>query len=336
MKKYVQKIKRPVFIHDSFFKDAFSDLKRAKKLVEFILSKKELQSYDISQLRIEKNTFKDGLQADLILSLPFKDDSSKILRLVIILEHKSQYDKGLFNQLLKYQILIQEWFLKQTGRAQLVIPVLFYHGKQNINWSKSLQEEYFKAFFDKIPIETRKDMLNFNMRVINTKDPKVRRFFKSKGSECWGFIRLLDEIWDIKNPDTEKVREIIKDYFGELLKKATKRESREVTLRVIKYLQSAGGLRKEVWKKAEEQLKMEGILKEGGYMNMLDHIKEEGRWKGRKEGRQEGRQEGRKEGRQERDQEVILNMLKEKADISFISKVTGLPEKEIKKLKNGA
>ena len=332
MKKYVQKIKKPVFIHDRFFKDAFSDLKRAKKLVEFILSKKELQSYDISQLRIEKNTFKDGLQADLILSIPFKDDSSKILRLVIIVEHKSQYDKGLFNQLLKYQILIQEWFLKQTGRAQLVIPVLFYHGKQNINWSKSLQEEYFKAFFDKIPIETRKDMLNFNMRVINTKDPKVRRFFKSKGSECWGFIRLLDEIWDIKNPDTEKVREIIKDYFGELLKKATKRESREVTLRVIKYLQSAGGLRKEVWKKAEEQLKMEGILKEGGYMNMLDHIKEEGRWKGRKE----GRQEGRKEGRQERDQEVILNMLKEKADISFISKVTGLPEKEIKKLKNGA
>ena len=320
MKKYVQKIKKPVFIHDRFFKDAFSDLKRAKKLVEFILSKKEFQSYDISQLRIEKNTFKDGLQADLILSIPFKDDSSKILRLVIIVEHKSQYDKGLFNQLLKYQILIQEWFLKQTGRAQLVIPVLFYHGKQNINWSKSLQEEYFKAFFDKIPIETRKDMLNFNMRVINTKDPKVRRFFKSKGSECWGFIRLLDEIWDIKNPDTEKVREIIKDYFGELLKKATKRESREVTLRVIKYLQSAGGLRKEVWKKAEEQLKMEGILKEGGYMNMLDHIKEEGRWK----------------GRQERDQEVILNMLKEKADISFISKVTGLPEKEIKKLKNGA
>ncbi len=51
-------------------------------------------------------------------------------------------------------------------------------------------------------------------------------------------------------------------------------------------------------------------------------IKEEIRW------------EGRWEGRLERDKELILNMLKEKADFSFISKVTGLPIREIKKLKN--
>ena len=51
--------------------------------------------------------------------------------------------------------------------------------------------------------------------------------------------------------------------------------------------------------------------------------------------REEGMQKGMQKGRQERDKEVILNMLKEKADISFISKVTGLPAKEIKKLKNG-
>ena len=53
-------------------------------------------------------------------------------------------------------------------------------------------------------------------------------------------------------------------------------------------------------------------------------IKEKGRW------------EGRQEGRQARDKEVVLNMLKEKTDISFISKVTGLSEKEIKKLKNSS
>ena len=61
----------------------------------------------------------------------------------------------------------------------------------------------------------------------------------------------------------------------------------------------------------------------------------EGTQKGRQEGRQEGLAEGRQEGRTERDKEVILNMLKEKADINFISKITGLPVKEIKKLKNG-
>ena len=47
-------------------------------------------------------------------------------------------------------------------------------------------------------------------------------------------------------------------------------------------------------------------------------------------GRTEGRKEGRKEGREQ----IVLNMLKEKADIAFISKVTGLSEKEIRKLQN--
>ena len=51
--------------------------------------------------------------------------------------------------------------------------------------------------------------------------------------------------------------------------------------------------------------------------------------------RQKGRQEGRQEGRQARDREIILNMLKKKVEIPFISEVTGLPEAEIIKFKNG-
>ncbi len=65
-------------------------------------------------------------------------------------------------------------------------------------------------------------------------------------------------------------------------------------------------------------------------------IKEKGRWEGERQGLKKGRQEGRQEGLQEGRQQVVLNMLKEKADIAFISKVTGLSEKTIRKLKNGS
>ena len=61
-------------------------------------------------------------------------------------------------------------------------------------------------------------------------------------------------------------------------------------------------------------------------------IREEIRMEGRIEGRQEGWQKGRQEGLQA----VVQNMLKEKADLAFISKVTGLPVREIKKFKNGS
>ena len=58
----------------------------------------------------------------------------------------------------------------------------------------------------------------------------------------------------------------------------------------------------------------------------LDEAREEGMRKGRLAGKKEGRQEGQKE--------LILNMLKEKANLAFISKVTGLSVKKLKKLKN--
>ena len=45
---------------------------------------------------------------------------------------------------------------------------------------------------------------------------------------------------------------------------------------------------------------------------------------------------GLEKGWQDGRQEVILNMLKKKADISFIAEVTGLSVKEIKKFKNGS
>ena len=63
---------------------------------------------------------------------------------------------------------------------------------------------------------------------------------------------------------------------------------------------------------------------------------EKGRLEGMEKGRQEGMEKGRLEGRQEERREVILNMLKKKTDITFISEVTGLSVEEIKKLKNGS
>ena len=83
---------------------------------------------------------------------------------------------------------------------------------------------------------------------------------------------------------------------------------------------------------------------------------DEGKKKGRVEGRKEGRKEGLatglkkgiatglkkgiatglKKGRVEGMQEVALSMLKRKVDISLISEVTGLSEKEIKNLQNGS
>ena len=215
-------------------------------------------------------------------------------------------------------------------------------------------------------------MLNYELKIINTKDLKIRKIVKDKRSKIWGVIKLLDEVWDIKEPSAEKVKTIVRDYFGDILKGKTTREVNEIVIGIVEYLKDVTGLKLKEWQKAEQGLIEEGILKKGGVMNIREIIKEKGRWEGMRKGRQEGMRKGRQEGMQEGMQkgmqegmqkgmqegmqkgmqegmqkgmqegmqkgqkQIILNMLKKKADISFISEMTGLPAKDIKKLKNGA
>ena len=300
--------------------------------MEFVLSEKELKLFDIGGLRVEKESFIEGREADIVLSLPSKKNPKKRARLFPLVEHKSQYDKNLFEQVLDYIYYLRKWVIKQMGYRPLIIPVLFSHGRKPINWSKSLQEDDFKDDFEEMPLETKKSMLNYGLRVINTKDEKVREWFKSEGSECWGFIRLLDEIWDIKDPDVDEVRNIVKEFFGSELEGATKEEEKELVISIIRYLQSAGGLKKEVWKEAEKLLRKDNTLSKGGdYMGAIESIREEGMQVGIEKGRQEGMEKGMEKGKKK----IALNLLEKKAELSFISEVTGLSVKEIEKLKNG-
>ena len=98
----------------------------------------------------------------------------------------------------------------------------------------------------------------------------------------------------------------------------------------------------EVFKMAESALK---DLSVDSSVRVLEKLRE--KWigdqvtyfkyatqKGHEEGMQKGRAEGIEKGIQKRDKEIVLNMLKKKADIAFISEVTGLSVEKIEKLKN--
>ncbi len=348
MKKNKSQIKRkkPKLTHDNFFKLFYSDTELAKGLLKLIFSKKELGAYNLNKLKIEKDTFEEK-RVDLIFSLPFKNYPKIRVKIFILLEHKSHYDKNLFNQLLDYQVLVRKHSIQQKGYPQPVISVLFYHGEQPLQWKNSLQEEDFESFFSKIPVESRKNMLNYEPKIINTQDPKIRQAFKGRKFKGHSVVKLLSEIWSLKKKPTPLKIKTAYAEFEEILKSLKGQARKTVELRILEYLRDNTELDSKTWAKAEKLLIESGILKQGGLMqDVREIIKEKGRWEGRQEGRQEGLQEGRQEGlqegrqeglqegRQEERQQVVLNMLKKKLDISVISEVTSLSEKEIKKLKN--
>ena len=323
------KRKKPKLTHDNFFKLCYSDIELAKELLKLIFSKKELTAYNLNKLKIEKDTF-EAKRADLIFSLPLKDYPKHRVKIFIILEHKSHYDKNMSSQFLDYQVLGRKHSIQQVGYPQPIIPVLFYHGEQPLKWKKTLQEEDFGSFFSKIPVESRRDMLNYGLRIINTQDPKIRAAVKGGKFKGYSVIKLLSEIWSLKKkkPTVSQINEAFAE-CEEVLKGLKGEARRTVELRILEYLRDNTKLDSKTWEQAEKLLIEAGVLKKGGLMqDVREIIKEKGRW--------EGERKGRKEGRKERDKEVVLNMLKEKINVSVISKVTGLAEKEIKKLKNGA
>ena len=214
------------------------------------------------------------------------------------------------------------------------MPIVFYHGKRPWSWETSFKEGHAGKYFFDIPVFFRKNMLNYNLIVFDTNDPKVQSFFKDRRIKTRGAFKVLQRIWSLKETVPELL-ELVASFVSGL----SEGERRDWILGLFDYLQQAGGISAHLLKKVENQAIDLGLLKKGGGMNFKDEIKKEAQLQGWQEGREQGLQEGLQSGLQEGLQsgreQVVLNMLKEKINVSVISKVTGFSEKAIKKLQNG-
>ena len=162
-------------------------------------------------------------------------------------------------------------------------------------------------------------MLNWHPRFIDTKDiedEELRKWLENPRSKVGWVFQTLDKIWVLRH-DLKVLRWLSFGIFGFFKK-------RPELLSFDRYFKSAGVSNKE-WKKIKKEARQKGLLKKGELMGgFIDTEKEM-------------LQQGIQQGWQERNYEVVSNMLKKNTDVNFISEVTGMSVKEIKKLKkNGS
>ena len=319
------KVKNPVNHHDMFFKSFYSKPDFALELFQLIFSKKEMKAYDWRHLKPEKDSLKEK-RADLVFSVPLKADPKNRVKIFILLEHKSYYDPAVFSQCLYYQTMLHEMSLEASGTASPIITVLVSHGKSRWKGAKTFQEASYKGFLSKIPAESRKNMLNYGIRLLDLQDPKLKGIFRNKKFKSRGALNLMSKIWNLKLT-RDGLREVLA-LFSNLPDDSNRQRRMKSVYAYLENVLKEGRKLKKIWKAAEKELIEKGVFKEGGDMDIVEYKEQKDQMKGMRKGLRQGRKEGR--------QEVILNMLKEKADIKFISKVTGISVKEIKKLKNGS
>ena len=325
-------ITKPANHHDLIFKYAYSSPASAMDLLKLSFSQLELNHFELKKMESAKESFHDK-RADLVFMVPFKDLMVDA-KICFLMEHKSEYKIDVFYQMLSYQASIIGEVFKATKKPCVVIPVLFYHGKKPWVWPKSFQEGFLGDILPKIPLSMRKNVLNFDAKVIDTHDRKVDLAIKSDDFKTRGFLNILKRCWDLKLDEglLSEVLSLFNNWSG---------DRGDLLLSVGDYLWSVvPGMNKQLWGRLENRAVKEGIFNKGGYMDIKEHIKEEGRqegWqKGRQEGWQKGRQEGWQKGRQEGQQALILKLLDSGFDMQAICKGTGLSEEELKKIKNGS
>ena len=311
---------------DLLFKYAFSIPRFAKELFKLVLSQVEFSVFDWSTLRAEKDTFQD-LRADAVFSVAVKGHLELRFRIFLLLEHKSQYSRKIFCQMLEYQTGIIKKGLQESNQAWPIIGVVVYNGKQPWRWGKSFQKGLWGDDFTKIPLSLQRSMLNYDLRVLDTHTPEVAKAILDKRFKSRGFLNALRRAWDLK-ADEGELRELIS-----LFDTWTGDRGDDLVLSLGDYLWSVvPEMTEALWKKLEHSAVKEGIFNKGGYMNVREYLMEEAIQKARQEVRQEAWKEGRQEGRQE----VALNFLSAGLDLETVSKCTGFSIEKIKKLKNGS
>ena len=310
--------------HDIFFKACYSSPACAFELFQLAFSKKELAAFDWRRLKSEKDSFEDK-RADLVFSVPLKNKPGKKARIFFLLEHKSRFSRWIYHQILKYKTFIIGESLKRGEDDCLVIAVLFYHGKRPWKWPKSLKKGLWSGILPEIPSSLEKDVVNYGIRLVDAHGPRAKRAIADRGFKSRGFLSALKRAWDLK-PDEGELSEALS------LFDSWTGDRDDLALNVGSYFRSSvPGMTKKLWERIEREAVRKGIFSKGGSMNIREYIKEEGL----QEGLQKGMRAGMRKGIQKGHKEVALNMLNAEADMAFIAKVTGLSEREIRKLKNG-
>ena len=306
-------------VHDKYFKQTFANKDNMKHLIINSVPEEVVKHIDIDNIEIDNTNMVDD---------EYKESYSDILvrttihgshncYIYFLYDHKSYRDKFTQFQLLKYMIKIWDKEISNFTRSNkplsennlsLIIPVIFYHGKDSWNYKTDFSiyfdERVFNKYISYIPSF---DAELYNL--LNVDDKSI------KGSTPFIMSILLFK-YIFRN-----LKEHIKDIFDYLeLSDNLDYNTRIILKTLILYiLSSTDDLTPEYLISEIEDKTLKEVI-----MSVKEQIE--------KKAREEGRQEGRQEGERVKAIDTAKEMKSDGVSIEIISKYTGLSEKEIEEL----
>ena len=291
--------------HDKFFKSFIYERQNAIDFFKTFLPEDLSEIIDIDSLTIENSSFINNslgeIFSDAIFRCKIKDNTEEVY-ISILIEHKSFPDKYVAVQLVNYLGNAYLMQLKEKNDLELVVPFIYYHGKENWlykplpllikNIPNTLKK--FVPDFDSIFVDLNK-MSESELRNIDNLMLLSALFMQKFSFDQQSLLnRILEIITHVSNYEQNRGNFLQKVfvYFNELV---------EIDLDDLKKL-------------------IESLPKDTKYNIMTTYqlIK------------QEGKKEGIQEGIEKKTIDVILRGWENGISVDTLASITGLSEKKVK------
>ncbi len=283
--------------HDRYFKSNFQTPEQISWLLQLAFDEEQLSRFDLDTLRIESSHHpsEENLSemiSDRVVSVQLKKGDRVDLHLLI--EHKSNPDPKLLYQLLDYVTRL----MKQGACS--IIPIVFYHGRQDWNPTLTVIADRYVGYPDEYLRLFKGVLLHFGTFLINASARSVHNQLKEMSPQLG---LLLDIMLNIMVADAShyvewlrraaRLEHSVRGPFIARLKDYVWKERPSITIESVRELLWAGGPGDALM---QEAIDIWEKYKPDSGQEMWDLAVEQGAIQGWEKGLREGREEGMKEG----------------------------------------
>lgn len=268
-------------IHDTYFKFVFSKLENVKTFIEEffpeIAKYVEIESIEADPTEKFSAETKEKSYLDFVANCKIKGEPSKIY---FLFEHKSNPDKRIILQLIRYIISVWEEDIVNERELTPILPIVFYNGERKWNIEQDTSER-FKDF----PKEIRDHLLSFRYLLFDVNSLRDEDI-KQRINRNRMFMIALDVMRArLKGEDEEVVFEMLRE-LGRLVIEHRERFREDIAI----FLKMSIIYVEQVTKIEPHRLKERLLSEEDKEMlSVVDLIEQEAEIKGIMKGQMEGK-----------------------------------------------
>jgi len=289
--------------HDKLFKEMQSVIENSRDLIESVFPGEILNNLNLDTLANDNNSYVDPdlreYYSDLVFTCMYNNSTE--IKISILFEHKSYKPENEYLQLLQYILNIWNYAVKNNETPPVVIPMIYYHGKQE--WKLKPLYSHFSGIDNNLK-QFIPDFKYILANITETPDKEIVEKFNSGINKVLALLlkHISDEEY-IKR-QFKYLFSLLLDYFGE--------EKRSAVITFLIYIMSTTEIDKEHINNCLKE-----ISPQGGNIAMTTAMKI----------KQEGIEQGLEQGELQKQRDVLIRLITRKFGISkenkqFIESVT--------------